>query len=128
MKAEYLFPYFGFHGPVSETIQSQMIWDQSIQIAIQDKDKDLISVQQISSNIQKKTSIELDDTGEMMHKICPCTNRKTGVRHSLVSGLFGENIVILADLIEEYLRIDITLCNLYHQPTMCFDWFRHIAR
>ena len=78
--------------------------------------------------IFKNTSIELDDTGEMMHKICPCTNRKTGVRHSLVSGLFGENIVILADLIEEYLRIDITLCNLYHQPTMCFDWFRDIAR
>ena len=105
-----------------------MIRDQSIRIPIQAKNRDLTSVYSEFPPIFKNTLIELDDTGEMMHKICPCTNRKTGVRHSLVSGLFGENIVILADLIEEYLRIDITLCNLYHQPTMCFDWFRDIAR
>ena len=91
-----------------------MIRDQSIRIPIQDKNRDLISVYSEFPPIFKNTLIELDDTGEMMHKICPCTNRKTGVRHSLVSGLFGENIVILADMIEEYLRIDISTYNTTH--------------
>ena len=105
-----------------------MIRDQSIRIPIQAKNRDLTSVYSEFPPIFKNTLIELDDTGEMMHKICPCTNIKTGVRRSLVSSLFGEKIVISTDLIEKYLQIDNTVRNLYHKPTtMRFEWFRDNA-
>ena len=75
----------------------------------------------------KNTSIEIDDMGETMQKFCEDTNRKTGVKRSLISSMKGENIVISTPLLKKYLEMQLIVDDLEwildYCPKECFEWF-----
>ena len=77
--------------------------------------------------IFKSTAIELEDIGETMQKFCTDTNRKTGVKKSLISSMKGEGIVISTPLLKKYLDMGLIIDDiewiLDYQRSKCFEGF-----
>ena len=78
--------------------------------------------------IFKNVEIKLEDIGDVMQKFCKDTNRTTGVKRSLISSMFGDEIVISTVLMKKYLEMGLIVTDiewiLEYDPQTCFKWFQ----
>ena len=78
--------------------------------------------------IFKNVEIKLDDIGSHMQQFARDIGRKTGVKRSLISSMFGKGIVILTPLFQKYIEMGLICTNiewiLEYNPVKVYDWFR----
>ena len=77
--------------------------------------------------IFKNIEIPISAIGEHMQEYCRSITRKTGIKRSLISSMFGKGIVIMSPLFEKYIQMGLICTNidwfLEYQPKNVFKWF-----
>ena len=77
--------------------------------------------------IFKNCEITIADIGEHMQEFCRHTTRKTGVKRSLISSMYGENILTHTALLKQYLDMGLIVTNvetvIVYNGKKVFDWF-----
>ena len=62
--------------------------------------------------IFKNTEITIADIGEHMQEFCRKTTRRTGVKRSLISSMWGEGIVTLSPLLKKYVEMGLVVTDI----------------
>ena len=77
--------------------------------------------------IFKNTEIPLSAVGEHMQAYCRSISRKNGVKRSLISSMWGKDLVILTPLFEKYMEMGLICTNvewiLEFTKKPVFKWF-----
>ena len=77
--------------------------------------------------IFKNVSIDLKDIGPHMKKYAQSIGREGGVKKSLISSMFGDDIVILSTLFKRYIEMGLVCTDiqwvLEYNPKPVFQWF-----
>ena len=78
--------------------------------------------------IFKNCEITLADIGEHMQEYCRSVNRKTGVKKSLISSMYGEGILLSTPLLKKYLEMGLIVTNvetvIQYYGKRVFKWFQ----
>ena len=75
----------------------------------------------------KNTEITIADIGDHMQEYCRSTERKTGVKRSLIGSMHAQNILLLTPLVKEYLDMGLIVENIEEliefNGKSVFGWF-----
>ena len=78
--------------------------------------------------IFKNTEITMADIGEHMQEYCRDITRKEAVKRSLISSMWGKDLVILTPLFKKYIEMGL-ICDkiewiMEYNPKPVFNWFK----